>query len=83
MYEHLDWKRLKNGVIMGVRIGCTLLGMKDHLDRCEEILWSCLKDEELMDWREVRVVYGVLSLASIDPQGELGMRDCLNLIKLI
>lgn len=79
----MDWKRIKSGVISGVRIGCTLLGMKDHLERCEQMLWSCLKDEELMGWREVKIVYGVLSIASIDPVKELSAKDYLNLIKLI
>lgn len=36
-----------------------------------------------MGWREVKIVYGVLSMASIDPLKELAVKDCLNLIKLI
>ena len=51
MYHCIDWKKIKAGVISGIKLGCILLNMKDHLDKCEEILWNCLRDEELMGWR--------------------------------
>lgn len=67
IYQWIDWKKLKGGVVSGIRLGCSLLNMKDNLDHCERILWNCLKDEELMGWKEVKLVYGVLSIANIDP----------------
>ena len=83
MYHCIDWKEIKAGVISGIKLGCILLNMKDHLDQCEEILWNCLKDEELMGWKQVKLVYGVLSIVCMDPLKELAVKDSLNLIRLI
>lgn len=51
MYSVIDWKRVKFGTVAKIRAACSCLNMKDQLDRCEEILWACIKDEELNCWR--------------------------------
>lgn len=62
-------------------MGCSLLGSKDKLPRNEELLWSCLKEEELSRWKDVKLVYAILSLNLIDPQSELPVKDSINLVR--
>ena len=62
MYLHIDWRKLKEGVAPGLRQALCIFNIKGQLDRSEEILWQCTKDEELSSWKGIKLLYGILSL---------------------
>jgi hypothetical protein len=69
------------GVLRAVRMGCARLGLKENLDRAEELLSELLKGEKTAEWRDSKLIYTVLSLAIMDKQEPLSPEDIANLVE--
>ena len=79
----IDWKKIKGSLLMGMRQALVISNMKEHIVRSEEIIWNCIKDEELSAWNSLKLIYGVISLLTMDPEYRSDQTECINLIKLI
>lgn len=62
-------------------MGCARLGLKENLDRAEELLSELLKGEKTAEWRDSKLIYTVLSLAIMDKQEPLSPEDIANLVE--
>ena len=79
----IDWKKIRGSLLMGMRQALVISNMKEHIVRSEEIIWNCIKDEELNVWNNLKLIYGVISLLTMDPEYHSDLTECINLIKLI
>ena len=66
IYTCIDWRQIKGGVLMGVRQALCIFHLKEQWERAEELLWNCIRDEQLRLWKDIKLVYCVISMVTID-----------------
>ena len=71
LYSFIDWKKVRGGSLYGLRLGSQILKMNEKVKIFQNFLWNCLKDEEISQWKQAKIVYSVLSLMMVDPEHKL------------